>query len=383
VADSPTDLPFFRLVEDGLGLDAAGAARAKFIGEAALVGRAVGLIGTTSDARLDAVMTAVESELNGPRQMSLADNSLRMADLLYPYAAVRDRIPLIPFYEVWLDAFERRRPPIPDRPDYRVCEDQFILYMARRGKLPAFYAGSLSSFYKRVYDFTVEQCYWLTHRYIYSTDLGEFDAGIGWIAPALLIIVGKAALWDNMDLFYEAAFCALSTNLNRECILAIDGMAEGFRPRVVELQKANHVYEVYHELFVYSLFRLRRDRLDAPGTGEGDRQAAILTEFVGSLASKSSDRIVRAYRDMRTLSDHGFLAEVCLEKLNWLKEVAQARALFENEIRVSGGEAAPGLYEEYVGRVNLDLETLLDPTASTPGAMPTSRPPRAATQARV
>jgi hypothetical protein len=357
--NNPEDnLPFFRLVTDGLNSGAAGALEFKFLGEGALVARAVRLIGSTPDSRLDAVVAALEREVKSSRHMSLADNSLRTADMLYPYAALSGCIQPIQFYEIWLDEFARGRQQIPDRPNYRDCEDDFIIYMAGRGSLPALANDSWFSFYKRVYDFNVEQCYWLTHRYIYSTDLGEFDAGVSWVAPALLIIIGKSARWGNFDLFCEAAFCALSTNLRRDDVLLIDSIFETFLPQLLRIQKQADIHEVYHELFVFSLFKLRRDKLGSSETGGDPSRGKILTNFVDCLSSKSSERIVRSLHQILSVSPHTFFVELCLEKLTWLAATAGIKTLFENEIRNSGMGIEPGVYDQYLARVNLDLEKL-------------------------
>ncbi|TJW39836.1 MAG: hypothetical protein E5W83_30020, partial [Mesorhizobium sp.] len=236
------------------------AARDKFLGESAIIARALHLLGSRPDSRLDAVVALLEKQLNSSPQISLADNSLRIRELLYPYAALSDYIERIQFYEIWLDEFARVGQLIPDRPKFLHCEEEFILYMAGRGKLPALVSESFLSFYRRAYDFNVEQCYMLTHRYMYSTDFGQHDPTASWIAPALLIIVGKSALWGNFDLFFESAFCALSTNLVPHEIRLIDSLSKMFMPQLMSMLKQDDVQNVYHELFVYSLFKVRRDR---------------------------------------------------------------------------------------------------------------------------
>ena len=181
------------------------AARDKFLCEFSIIARALHLLGSMQDSRLDAVVALLEKQLNSSHQISLADNSLRVAEALYPYAALSNYITRIEFYEIWLDEFARARHLIPDRPKFLDCEDKFILYMAGRSDyLPNLYTLIFwLTFYKKVYDFNIEQCYVLTHRYIYSTDFGQHAPAANWIAPALLIVVAKSALWKNFDLFFE------------------------------------------------------------------------------------------------------------------------------------------------------------------------------------
>jgi len=372
LARPPDNLPFFRLVAAGLSDDAATVPRAKFVGEAGLIARAAGLIAPDPDPRLDAVVAALEQEFNSARHMSLADNALRPVDMLYPYAALHGRIRPIPYYETWLDEFVRRRPAFPDRPNYRICEDDFIIYMAGRGKLPTFSGDIWAGSQRKVYDFNTEQCYCLTHRYIYATDLGESDIAVGWVVPALLVIVGKAALWRNFDLFYEAAFCLISADSSRETVLLVDSLSEVFRPELLRMQAQETVDDVYHELFVYSLFRLRRDRIGASETPDEGRAGEILTEFVAALGSKSPDRIVRANRALCAVFPHLFFDEVCLEKLTWLKDMAGIGVLFENEIMRSAADPAPGLYAEYGQRVDAAMEAIAEigRSSSAPAPLP-------------
>ena len=228
--------------------------------ESAVIARALHLLGSRQDSRLDALFSLLAEQLNSSHHISLADNSLRIAQLLYPYAALSTYIERIQFYEIWLDEFARVKQPIPDRPKFLDCEDQFILYLAGRSKLPVLLSDYWPSFYKRTYDFSVEQCYVLTHRYIYSTDFGRQAPETSWIAPALLIIVGKSALWGNLDLFFESAFCALSTNLDPHEILLIDSLSKIFMPQLMGMLKQGDVQSAYHELFVYSLFKKQRDK---------------------------------------------------------------------------------------------------------------------------
>jgi hypothetical protein len=371
----PDNVPFFRLVTVGLNGDTATVPRAKFVGEAALIARAVGLIAHEPDHRLDAVVAALEDELNSSSHMSLADNSLRAADMLYPYAALHGRIRPIPYYETWLDEFVRRRPAFPDRPDYRTCEDEYILYMAGRGKLPVFRNEAWSGSQRQVHDFNTEQCYCLTHRYIYATDMGQSDVGIGWVVPALLIVVGKATLWGNFDLFYEAAFCLLSADPSRQTILLVDSLSEAFLPELQRMQAQLGWDDVYHELLVYSLFRLRRDRIGGSETRDRGGLGGILTEFVNALGSKSPERIVRAHHDLGAVSPHSFFGEVCLEKLTWLKDMARLGVLFENEIMRSGMEAAPDLYGKYEDLVDGAIERIAGAGRSRPATSPLPFPP--------
>lgn len=138
VTDPSEDVPFFRLVRDGLNGGVTGAAaRDKFLGELAIIARALHLLGSRQDSRLNAVVTLLEKQLISSHQISLADNSLRIAELLYPYAALSNYIERIQFYEIWLDEFARVRQLIPDRPKFLDSEAKFILYMAGRSKLPS------------------------------------------------------------------------------------------------------------------------------------------------------------------------------------------------------------------------------------------------------
>lgn len=332
-------------------------ARAKFLGEAALIARALHLIGSSRESDLRALVSVLERELNSWHQISLADNSLRVADLLYPYAALRDYITAIPFYETWLDEFAARRQLVPDRPSYRDCEDQFIAYMAGRGNLPELQDDSLRALYRRMHDFNVEQCYCLTHRYMYATDLGQRELQNDWIGPALLIIIGKSALWKNFDLFFEAAFCALSTNPSRDEVLLIDNLSKLFLPQFKELTQGD-IYECYHELFVYALFKLRRDRIrvssELPDAGSG----RVLTNFVESLGSKILHNVVRSLSEIQSIRPHAFYNELCMEKLAWLAATARSQTLFETEIRKSGRGLEPGAYDEYHRQVIEELEKL-------------------------
>ncbi|MEY9560442.1 DUF6895 family protein [Sinorhizobium fredii] len=358
--DHPSDdLPFFRLVRDGLNGGVTGAAaRDKFFSESAIIARALHLLGSRQDSRLDAVVALLEKQLNSSHHISIADNSLRIAQLLYPYAALSDYITRIQFYEIWLDEFARVRRLIPDRPKFLDCEDKFILYLAGRGKLPSLVSDSWLPFYNKVYDFSVEQCYVLTHRYIYSTDFGQHDPAASWIAPALLIIVGKSALWGNFDLFFESAFCALSTNLDPHEILLIDSLSKMFMPQLMSMLKQDDVQEVYHELFVYSLFKMQRDRVVPSGTTSDPIRGEILTDFVASLGSKSPDKIVHCLHAIQSVFPRAFYNEMCIEKLSWLAATAGIKTLFENEIMTSGRELQPGVYDEYLGLVNVGLEQL-------------------------
>lgn len=320
--------------------------------------RALHLLNSKQDSRLDAVVALLDKQLNSSHQISLADNSLRIAELLYPYAALRNYIKRIQFYEVWLDEFARVRQFIPDRPKFLDCEDQFILYMAGRSTLPALVSDSSSSFYKRAYDFNVEQCYVLTHRYMYSTDFGQHASSASWIAPTLLIIVGKSALWANFDLFFESAFCALSANLEPHEILLIDCLSKMFVPKLMNMLKQDDVQSTYHELFVYSLFKIQRDKVVLSETTSNASQGKILTDFVASLASKSPNKIVQCLRAMQYVRPRAFYNEVCIEKLSWLAATAEINTLFENEIRSAGRELEPGVYDEYRRLVNVELEKL-------------------------
>jgi hypothetical protein len=361
------DLPFFQLVRDGLNAGVTGAAaRDKFISESAIVARALHLLGSRHDSRLDAVVALLEKQLNSSDQISLADNSLRITELLYPYAALSNYIQRIQFYEIWLDEFARMRRLIPDRPKFLDCEDEFILYMSGRGKLPALASDSWLPFYKRVYDFNVEQCYVLTHRYIYSTDFGRHDPSASWIAPTLLIIVGKSALWRNFDLFFESAFCALSTNLHSHEILLIDSLSKMFTPQLMSMIKQGDVQEVYHELFVYSLFKMQRDSVSLPETATVSEQGEVLTNFVASLCSKSPDKIVNCLHAIQSVCPRAFYNEVCIEKLSWLAATARSNTLFEKEIRSAGRKLQPSVYDEYRGIVNIELEKLRSLPASDP-----------------
>ncbi|MBO4226451.1 DUF6895 family protein [Bradyrhizobium neotropicale] len=365
--DPSNDTPFFRLVVDGLnGAVTGAAARDKFFCESAIMARALHLLGSKQDSRLDAVVALLEKQLNSSHQISLADNSLRIAELLYPYAALSNFIARIQFYEIWLDEFARVRQFNPDRPKFLDCEDQYILYMAGRSKLPTLVSDPCPSFYKRTYDFNVEQCYVLTHRYMYSTDFGQHAPAASWIAPALLIIVGKSALWGNFDLFFESAFCALSANLDPHEILLIDNLSKMFMPQLTSLLKQDDVQNVYHELFVYSLFKMQRDRVVLSGTTSNTSRGTTLTNFVASLASKSPDKIVQCLRAMQYVCPRAFYNEVCIEKLNWLAVTAGIRTLFENEIRSAGRELEPGVYDDYRRVVNVELEKLRGLPASDP-----------------
>jgi hypothetical protein len=358
VTDPSDDLPFFRLVRDGLNGGVTGAAaRDKFLCESAIIARALHLLGSRQDSRLDAVVALLEKQLNSSHQISLADNSLRIAELLYPYAALSNYIERIQFYEIWLDEFARVRQLIPDRPKFLDCEDKFILYMAGRSKLPTLVSDSWPSFYKRAYDFNVEQCYVLTHRYIYSTDFGQHAPAASWIAPALLIIVAKSALWGNFDLFFESAFCALSTNLDPHEILLIDSLSKMFMPQLMSMLKQDDVQNVYHELFVYSLFKMQRDRVVLSTTSNASR-GKILTNFVASLGSKAPDKIAQGLHAIQSVCPRAFYNEVCIEKLSWLAATAGMKTLFENEIRSSGRELEPGVYDEYRRLVNVELGKL-------------------------
>ncbi|MCA1371581.1 hypothetical protein I6F15_30340 [Bradyrhizobium sp. BRP14] len=353
------DLPFFRLVRDGLNGGVTGAAaRDKFFSESAIIARALHLLGSRQDSRLDAVVALLEKQLNSSHHISLADNSLRISELLYPYAALSNYVKRIQFYEIWLDEFARARQLIADRPKFLDCEDKFILYLAGRGKLPSLVSDSWLSFYNKVYDFSVEQCYVLTHRYIYSTDFGQHDPAASWIAPALLIIVGKSALWGNFDLFFESAFCALSTSLDPHEVLLIDSLSKMFMPQLMSMLKQDDVQEVYHELFVYSLFKMQRDRVVPSGTTSDPNRGRILTNFVASLGSKSPDKIVHCLHAIQSVCPRVFYNEVCIEKLTWLTAMAGTKTLFENEIRISGRELQPGVYDEYRRLVNVELEKL-------------------------
>jgi hypothetical protein len=351
-------VPFFRLAADGLKNGIAAVAPAKFVGEAALIARAAGLIAPDADPRLDDVVAMLEQELNGARHMALADNALRPIDMLYPYAALHGRIQPIPYYETWLDTFVRRRPAIPDRPDYRVCEDDYVIYMAGRGDPPTLGGDNWAGSHRKVYDFNTEQCYCLTHRYIYATDLGEHGISVSWVAAALLIIVGKACLWKNFDLFHEAAFCLLSADRNPGTVHLIDSLSEDFQSEAQEMEARQTIDEVYHELFVYSLFKLRRDRIAIPKSRGDGRAGQFLKEFVASLGSKSPDRIVCAHDALRAKFQDPFLHEACLDKLSWLKETANLGVLFENEIMRSGAEPAPGFYAEYGRRVDAAIAAI-------------------------
>ena len=255
------DLPFFRLVRDGLNGGMTGAAaRDKFLCKSAVIARALHHLGLSQDSRLDAVLALLEKQLNSSHQISLADNSLRVAEALYPYAALSNYITRIEFYEIWLDEFARARHLIPDRPKFLDCEDKFILYMAGRSDLPNLTCNFWLTFYKKVYDFNIEQCYVLTHRYIYSTDFGQHAPAANWIAPALLIVVAKSALWKNFDLFFKSAFCALATNLHSDEILLIDSLSQMFMAQLMSMLKQSDVQNVYHELFVYSLYKVQINR---------------------------------------------------------------------------------------------------------------------------
>ncbi|UWU94300.1 DUF6895 family protein [Bradyrhizobium sp. CB1015] len=365
--DPSDDSPFFRLVLDGLnGAVTGAAARDKFLCESAIMARAAHVLGSKQDSRLDAVIALLEKQLNSSHQISLADNSLRIAELLYPYAALSNYIGRIQFYEIWLDEFARVRQFIPDRPKFLDCEDQFILYMAGRSKLPALVSDSWHSFYKRAYDFNVEQCYVLTHRYMYSTDFGQHALAVSWIAPALLIIAGKSALWGNFDLFFESAFCALSANLDPHEVLLIDSLSRMFMPQLKSMLKQDDVQSVYHELFVYSLFKMQRDRVFLSGTTSNASRGKLLTNFVASLASKSPDKIVQGLRAIQSVCPRTFYNEVCIEKLSWLSATAGMKTLFEKEIRSAGRELEPGVYDEYRRLVNVEFEKLRSLPAPEP-----------------
>jgi len=367
VIDPSDDSPFFRLVLDGLnGAVTGAAARDKFLCESAIMARAAHVLGSKHDSRLDAVIALLEKQLNSSHQISLADNSLRIAELLYPYAALSNYIGRIQFYEIWLDEFARMRQFIPDRPKFLDCEDQFILYMAGRSKLPALVRDSWHSFYKRAYDFNVEQCYVLTHRYMYSTDFGQHALAASWIAPALLIIAGKSALWGNFDLFFESAFCALSANLDPHEVLLIDSLSRMFMPQLKSMLKQDDVQNVYHELFVYTLFKMQRDRVFLSGTTSNASRGKLLTNFVASLASKSPDKIVQCLRAIQSVCPRAFYNEVCIEKLSWLSATAGMKTLFENEIRSAGRELEPGVYDEYRRLVNVEFEKLRSLPAPEP-----------------
>jgi hypothetical protein len=328
--------------------------------------RALHLLGSKQDRRLDAVVALLKKQLNSSHQISLADNSLRIAELLYPYAALSNLIERIQFYETWLDEFARVRQVIPDRPKFLDCEDQYILYMAGRSKLPTLVDDSCPSFYTRVYDFNVEQCYVLTHRYMYSTDFGQHAPAATWIAPALLIIVGKSALWGNFDLFFESAFCALSANLYPHEILLIDNLSKMFMPQLMSMLKQDGVQNVYHELFVYNLFKMQRDRVVPSGSTSSTSPETTLTNFVASLGSKSPDKIVHCLREIQCVCPRAFYNQVCIEKLNWLVATAKIKILFENEIRSAGRELEPGVYDAYRRVVNVELEKLRGLQASDP-----------------
>jgi hypothetical protein len=353
------ELPFFRLVRDGLnGGVTDAAARDKFFGESAIVARMLHVLVSRQDSRLDAVVALLEKHLNSSHHISLADNSLRIAELLYPYAALSHYIERIQFYEIWLDEFARVRQLIPDRPEFLDCEDKYILYLTGRGRLPALVSDSRLHFYRRIYDFNVEQCYILTHRYIYSTDFGQHNSAASWIAPALLIVVGKSALWGNFDLFFESAFCALSTNLDPHEILLIDSLSKMFKPQLMSMLKQDDVQKVYHELFVYSLFKIQRDRVVLSGTTRDPIRGEILTDFIASLGSKSPDKIVHCLHAIQSICPRPFYNEVCIDKLSWLEATAGIKTLFENEIMSSGRELQPNVYDEYRELVNAKLEQL-------------------------
>lgn len=340
------------------------AARDKFLCESAIIARALHLLGPRGDARLDDVVALLEKQLNSPHQISLADNSLRISELLYPYAALSKYIDRTQFYEIWLDEFARVRQHVPDRPEFLDCEDAFILYMSGRGKLPTLVNDNSLSFYNKIYDFKVEQCYVLTHRYMYSTDFGEHAPAATWIAPALLMIAGKSALWGNFDLFFESAFCALSTNLDAYEISLIDGLSEMFLPQLASMLKADDIQAVYHELFVFSLFRMQREKLIHSGTAADSGRGKVLTDFVASLSSKSPANIVNCLDAIQSVCPRAFYNEVCIEKLAWLVAAAKTEILFENEIRTSGMELEPGVYTEYRRLANVKLERLRSAAAS-------------------
>ena len=49
---------------------------------------------------------------------------------------------------------------------------------------------------------------------------------------------------------------------------------------------------------------------------------------------------------------------MCIEKLSWLAATAGIKTLFENEVRSSGRELEPGVYDEYRVLVHAELEKL-------------------------
>jgi hypothetical protein len=350
------DLSVFRFIAEELKDSDTGPARAKFLAEAALVARTAAS-DSLPHGRVDAAVAAIERALRGYRHMALGDNSLRASDLLFPYAALHGRIPPIAFYETRLDEFVRRRTALADRPGYRTCEDEFIAYMAGRGKLPAFCEEHWPRFVRRAHDFSVEHCYWFTHRYLYASDMGSVSVDIDWVAPAMLLIVAKAARWGDPDLFYEAAFCVLCAKPLPEWVAAIDTWSEALLPNLLA-RASDNMSDVYHELFLYSLFKMRRDRVDLPPARNGCGSARALTDFVDALMSKSPDKIGACYFSARPICRHPLLAEICIEKLAWLKDTAQNGTLFENEIRRSEAEPAPELLEEYADRVDAALDVI-------------------------
>jgi hypothetical protein len=351
LTSNPAGLSVFRLIAEELNGGEGGPARAKFLAEAALVSRAAGAIGAFSHSRIEQAVAAIERELRSFRHMALADNSLRAADLLYPYAALSGRIEPIPFYEIRLDAFARRTSGFADRPGYKCCEDKFILYMAGRGRLPAFCDADWPRFARRVHDFNAEHCYWFTHRYLYATDMGEADIGIDWVAPAMLLIVAKAAQWGDPDLFFEAAFCVLSTHPEPQWVFAVDALSETLLPNLLA-KASDNMRDVYHELFLYSLFRMRRESLGLSPAASDDGSVQALTGLVDALLSKSPDKIAAGFFAAQPLCRHPFVAEICLEKLEWLKDVALTGSLFDNEALRSEAEPAPDLYAEYLKKVD-------------------------------
>jgi hypothetical protein len=350
----------YPLIAEELGKAGTGAGRAKFLAEAALVVRTAASIDRVPDAGLEAALTAIERELHSFRHMALGDNSLRKADLVYPYAALSGLIRPSPFYECRLDDFARTGNRDPDRPAYRACEDQFILYMAGRAKLPALCDGHWAGFVSRVYDFNVEHCYWFTHRYLFASDMGAVETGLDWVAPAMLLVAAKAVRWDNVDLFFEAAFCALSSGALPEWVAAIDAWSERLLPRLLE-QASGASRDVYHELFLYRLFRMRRDSLSVPPGPADHESAQAVVGLLDALASKSPQRIAETYLAARPVCRHRLFAEACLAKLDWLEGLARAGTLFDNEAMRSAARPAPDLYDNYLEMLGEAVEAIRRP----------------------
>lgn len=321
----------------------------KYIGETALIARALSKFGGSCDQALEQIAQRCLEQLTRSNHLSHIDNIFEWRLLAMPYAALTHfGIVYAPFESV-LDTLKDLRPRLSERRPYENCEDDFILAITGRGDFPDFTTIGWRSDCDKLYAFHNEETYHFTHRYFYATDFGLSTALSGGVKTQLLLLLADAVFRKNCDLASELGLCLLGEALSTAELGVVDALIDTLRPDYNALRECDDVTKRYHTQFVTFAYQARRENF--PTVSPQSHQAIALTAFSRALKSKDVALIISTYEACRDILSNSSVERVVQNRLSEIETLARHKILFLREAACVKCDIADHIYQDVLVQI--------------------------------